>query len=260
VIVIKPVTPLNTSVFKAVRLRALQDTPHAFGSTYAKESQFPDSEWLARGERMNGETGSGFLAMDGETACGIVGSFLDQNDPTQAHVISMWTAPTHRLQGIGRLLVNEVLEWARRRNARSLVLMVTRSNRTEGLFRFLREPQLISPVEFTPGLGAWLRALLLLIFAYAGFENTLAPGGEIKEPKRCKRLHRKTSPCPYTLLFFERAQFSCPDRCWQGMPSRRNLLDGVEIILSGADPVTAWIDKGVTPDNGSLRLGVAPGQ
>jgi ribosomal protein S18 acetylase RimI-like enzyme len=128
VIVIKPVTPLNTSVFKAVRLRALQDTPHAFGSTYAKESQFPDSEWLARVERMNGETGSGFLALDGETACGIVGSFLDQNDPTQAHVISMWTAPTHRQQGIGRLLVNEVLKWARGRNARSLVLMVTSNN------------------------------------------------------------------------------------------------------------------------------------
>jgi ribosomal protein S18 acetylase RimI-like enzyme len=122
------VTPLNTSVFKAVRLRALQDTPHAFGSTYAKESQFPDSEWLARVERMNGQTGSGFLAMDGETACGIVGSFLDQNDSTQAHVISMWTAPTHRQQGIGRLLVNEVLKWARGRNARSLVLMVTSNN------------------------------------------------------------------------------------------------------------------------------------
>lgn len=121
-------TPLNTSVFKAVRLRALQDTPHAFGSTYAKESQFPDSEWLARVERMNGQTGSGFLAMDGETACGIVGSFLDQNDSTQAHVISMWTAPTHRQQGIGRLLVNEVLKWARGRNARSLVLMVTSNN------------------------------------------------------------------------------------------------------------------------------------
>ena len=127
-IVIKPVTPLNRSAFKAVRLRALQDTPHAFGSTHAKESQFPDSEWLARVERMNGETGAGFLAMDDETPCGIVGSFLDQNDPIQAHVISMWTAPTHRQQGIGRLLVNEVLKWARGRNARSLVLMVTSNN------------------------------------------------------------------------------------------------------------------------------------
>ena len=127
-IVIEPITLLNVSVFKAVRLRALEDTPHAFGSTYAKESQFPDSEWLARAERMNGTTGVGFLAMDGETACGIAGSFLDQNDPSRAQLVSMWTAPTHREQGIGRLLVNEVFKWACGRNASRLLLMVTSNN------------------------------------------------------------------------------------------------------------------------------------
>ena len=128
VIVIKPVTPLNAFIFKAVRLRALQDAPHAFGSTYAKESQFADSEWLARVQRMNGESGAGFLAIDGETTCGIAGSFLDQNDPTRAHLISMWTAPAQRQQGIGRLLVKEVINWAHRRNARTLLLMVTSNN------------------------------------------------------------------------------------------------------------------------------------
>lgn len=127
-IAIKPITPLDAFVFKAVRLRALQDAPHAFGSTYAKESQFADSEWLARIERMNGERGAGFLAMDGETACGIAGSFLDESDSTRAQLISMWTAPTHREQGIGRLLINEILNWAHLRNARTLLLMVTSNN------------------------------------------------------------------------------------------------------------------------------------
>lgn len=90
-IIIEPVTPLNAFILKAVRLRALQDAPHAFCSTYAKESQFADSEWLARVQRMNGESGAGFLAIDGETTCGIAGAFLDQNDPKRAHLISMWT-------------------------------------------------------------------------------------------------------------------------------------------------------------------------
>jgi amino acid transporter len=54
-----------------------------------------------------------------------------------------------------------------------------------GLVHFSQQPQLISVVEFThPGSGAWLRALLLLIFAYGGFENTLAPGAELKDPRR----------------------------------------------------------------------------
>jgi ribosomal protein S18 acetylase RimI-like enzyme len=83
---------------------------------------------------MNGEKGIGFLAMEGKTACGIAGSFLDENDPTRAQLISMWTAPTHRQQGIGRLLVNEVLKWARWRKARSLLLMVTSINEPAMLF------------------------------------------------------------------------------------------------------------------------------
>jgi ribosomal protein S18 acetylase RimI-like enzyme len=127
-IAIKPITPQDAFVFKAVRLRALQDAPHAFGSTYATESQFTDSEWLARIERMNGKAGVGFLAMDGEAACGIAGSFLYENDSTRAQLISMWTAPTHRHQGIGRQLINEILNWAHLRNARTLLLMVTSNN------------------------------------------------------------------------------------------------------------------------------------
>jgi GNAT superfamily N-acetyltransferase len=69
--------------------------------------------------------GVGFLAMDGETPCGIVGSFLDQNDRTQAQLIAMWT---DRQRGIGRLLVKGVLSWAHRRNAGTLLLMVTSNN------------------------------------------------------------------------------------------------------------------------------------
>ena len=102
--------------------------PRAFGSRYAKESQLSDADWTKRVERWNGENGAGFLAMDKDTACGIAGSFLDQNDRTRAHLISMWTAPTHHQRGIGRLSVNEVLNWARARNARILRLMVTSNN------------------------------------------------------------------------------------------------------------------------------------
>ena len=135
-ITISPITPQNVWIFKAVRLRALQDAPLAFGATFAKESQLPDSDWIRRVERMNGNTGVGFLAIDkdkdedkdDDSACGIAGSFLDQIDLSRAELISMWTAPTHRQRGVGRLLVDEVLKWARRRNARVLRLMVVGNN------------------------------------------------------------------------------------------------------------------------------------
>jgi len=131
---LEPITPQNAMIFKAVRLRALQDTPSAFGSTYAKESQFTDADWIKRAVQWNGERSAAFLAMDVHIACGIVGSFLDQDDTTRAHLGSMWTAPTHRHRGIGRLLVNEVLGWARLHRARTLQLMVTSNNEPAILF------------------------------------------------------------------------------------------------------------------------------
>lgn len=127
-ILLNPITPQTAQIFKAVRLRALQDTPSAFGSTYARESQLTDDDWVKRSERWSSERAAGFVAMDGETACGIVCSFLNEEDASRAHLISMWTAPTHRRQGLGARLVNEVLGWARARGARIMVLMVTSNN------------------------------------------------------------------------------------------------------------------------------------
>jgi ribosomal protein S18 acetylase RimI-like enzyme len=133
-IAVVPVTPQNVHIFKAVRLRALQDAPYAFSATYAKESQFTDAEWMERTIRWNGEKGIGFLAMDDGAPCGIAGSFLDPEDATRAQLVSMWTAPAHRQRGVGRLLVNEVIAWAGRRGACILRLMVTSNNDLAILF------------------------------------------------------------------------------------------------------------------------------
>jgi ribosomal protein S18 acetylase RimI-like enzyme len=128
VIMLEPITLENIALFKKVRLRALQDTPNAFGSTYAKECQLSDVDWIKRAIRWNGETGIGFLALDGGVPCGIAGSVLDQADVTRAHLLSMWTAPAHRRRGIGSRLVNEIVGWARQRGVRVLQLMVTSHN------------------------------------------------------------------------------------------------------------------------------------
>lgn len=54
-----------------------------------------------------------------------------------------------------------------------------------GLARVSHRPNDVQVMEFTnTGWSAWLNALLLLIFAYGGFENTLAPSGEVKEPRK----------------------------------------------------------------------------
>jgi ribosomal protein S18 acetylase RimI-like enzyme len=138
-IVIEPITASNLPAFKDVRLRALLDSPSAFSSTYARESQFTDADWIERINNWNGERGIGFLAMDGSVACGIAGGLLDASSLAspnipQPKLVSMWTAPTHRRHGVGALLVNEVIAWARRRGFRELHLMVT--SRNDSAIRF----------------------------------------------------------------------------------------------------------------------------
>lgn len=127
-IVIEPVTFENIAAFKAVRLRALKKDPYAFSATYQKESEFTDAEWQARVNRMDGTTSIGFLAMNGDIACGLVAAIPADEQPTGMRVVSMWTAPEHRRLGVGRLLIASVADWARGRNCRALFLMVTSVN------------------------------------------------------------------------------------------------------------------------------------
>jgi ribosomal protein S18 acetylase RimI-like enzyme len=133
-IAIEPITEASIALFKDVRLRALQDSPGAFGSNYAWESQLADAEWMKRIGRWNGIAGIGYLAMDQGAPCGIAGCLLDENDPTLAQLISMWIAPTHRRRGAGQLMVEQVICWARSRGALRLQLMVT--GRNDSAIRF----------------------------------------------------------------------------------------------------------------------------
>ena len=126
--ILEQITPNNVLTFKTVRLQALQDSPSAFGSTYAREAAFPDEEWSRRAANMNGEKRIGYLAMSDGIPCGIAAGFRDEDDPTKAQVISMWVAPEYRRAGIGAALIGAIRAWARISGVQSLYLMVTSSN------------------------------------------------------------------------------------------------------------------------------------
>lgn len=127
-IVIKRITAEDGLVFKEVRLRALQDSPTAFSSTYAKEAQFRDEEWRNRAARCNGDGRIGFLGYDDDRACGMVFCFTEDRDENEGTIVSMWVAPEVRQAGVGRLLIDSVVQWAKGRGMRGLKLMVTSVN------------------------------------------------------------------------------------------------------------------------------------
>jgi ribosomal protein S18 acetylase RimI-like enzyme len=126
---LEPLSPRLVTELKQVRLRALQDTPSAFESAYAQESQLSEADWLQRAAKWsNGSTSACFLAMDEGAPGGIIACYFDDHDPPRPHVVSMWVASEHRRTGLGTRLMNEVQRWAQSRGAGELRLMVTDNN------------------------------------------------------------------------------------------------------------------------------------
>jgi hypothetical protein len=54
-----------------------------------------------------------------------------------------------------------------------------------GVARFSLQPQMFHASEIaSPGLSNWMSAMVLLVFAYGGWEDGLLPSGEVREPRR----------------------------------------------------------------------------
>ncbi len=133
-ITLKQVDPAAAMHLKAVRLAALKDSPTAFGSTFENESKLSDADWRQRVAERDGTRSITFLAWEDETPCGIAAGFITLDNPTQAHVVSVWVAPTHRKRGVGRQLMLAVAHWGVSRHVTDLFLMVTSNNQPAIVF------------------------------------------------------------------------------------------------------------------------------
>lgn len=113
-------------MFRDLRLRALQDAPYAFASSYERELEDPAERWgeVAKQSEV-GEDGVVFVAVAGQEWLGMAGGYLHADDRGRAGVWGTWVAPQARGRRLGEQLVEAVVEWARARGASSVELSVT---------------------------------------------------------------------------------------------------------------------------------------
>jgi GNAT superfamily N-acetyltransferase len=113
----------DAALLRDVRLRALDEAPYAFASSYTREAALGADFWAARvAESETATTGAIFVALDARRGVGMAGGFVPEDSPSDATVWGMWVEPNARQRGVGRELLRAVADWARDAGAERLRL------------------------------------------------------------------------------------------------------------------------------------------
>ena len=132
---VRRIRPGEAAHLRDIRLRALSDSPRAFGGTFDTDSERPSAYWEELAVAWSdGDTGAAFAV---EAGGGWVGMAVgvrrfDQlgfvAEPGTVMLGWMWVAPKARGGGLGMQLTGEVVAWAADTGARQVHLWVTRGN------------------------------------------------------------------------------------------------------------------------------------
>lgn len=140
--VIRVISGDDWAVFRALRLRALGDSPDAFGVTLDEAAANPEAVWRGRAEG----PGPVLMAYSGESPVGM-GALHTPENSQEAFVWGMWVDPDLRGQGLGARILRELLDWARRLD-RAVSLHVTERN--DGARRLYEAHAFASTGEWQP--------------------------------------------------------------------------------------------------------------
>lgn len=122
-------TEADWEEYRDVRLRALAESPAAFGSTLQRERGFDDGVWRERAA-----SGRTLLARLRGAPVGLVTTIEEEGRPEERQIVSMWVDPAVRGSGVGRALVMAALGTVRAQRVRRATLFVADGNEAAARF------------------------------------------------------------------------------------------------------------------------------
>jgi GNAT superfamily N-acetyltransferase len=120
-------TPDDWPAWRELRLAALAEAPHAFGSRLADWQGGRDREQRWRDRLSIPGSYNVIAVLDGQPA-GMASGVPAEDSGGAAELISMWVTPAARGRGVADRLVRAVEDWARQEGAGMLKLAVTEGN------------------------------------------------------------------------------------------------------------------------------------
>jgi L-amino acid N-acyltransferase YncA len=101
---VQVLTPAEWRPLRTVRLRALQDSPHAFAATYQDEARWSEAEW-----RSTFDASVWLVARAGRSLIGLARSTPGEH-AWQRNVESVWVHPDRRGRGVTRLMLQTLID------------------------------------------------------------------------------------------------------------------------------------------------------
>jgi ribosomal protein S18 acetylase RimI-like enzyme len=126
--VIRPFAPSELGVYRTARLTALHDHPEAYSSSWEEEREYDDAVFLSR---LQPEPPSVTLgAFRGKALGAMAGLVVSQHLKTRhtGTIVAVYVDPTHRRHGLGRAVIEALLEASRAAGLLTVCLTVSVGN------------------------------------------------------------------------------------------------------------------------------------
>jgi ribosomal protein S18 acetylase RimI-like enzyme len=129
VITIRRIKTGEADLFRQIRLKALQEAPYAFSSTYDSALRRSAESWREQAEgSTQGSDRATFMAFSEGLPVGITALYRREGQADAGEVLQVWVAPEFRGTRVAWDLMDVVFKWAGENNFRRIVAGVTKVN------------------------------------------------------------------------------------------------------------------------------------
>lgn len=128
-IITKILTKENWEQYRFLRLSALRESPEAFSSKYQTELEYCESKWKARlNPTSKIATILPLAAFIDGIPLGLVYGVLRREESREIGIYQMWVAREAQRQGVGRVLLDHIVSWAKLLRRGTILLDVNEKN------------------------------------------------------------------------------------------------------------------------------------
>jgi RimJ/RimL family protein N-acetyltransferase len=119
----------EAELFKQTRLKALQEAPYAFSSTYDSALLRSEESWREQADSTaQGSDQGTFIAFSDGEPIGMAALYRREDQTEVGALLQVWVAPEHRGTGIAWDLMDAIFEWAGENNFRKILSRVRTGN------------------------------------------------------------------------------------------------------------------------------------